>query len=92
MGSFRGIHFYAPSFFIGVKKMKLILKNDNYSVFLANFFGGNLIIVQDYLKRERVYTFAEAKARGIIQKDKMGLKCVMPSSDFGILTVIHFNN
>lgn len=71
--------------------MKLILKNENYSVYLIKFFGGDLIIVEDYLKRERVYTFAEAKARGIIQKDKQGMKCVMPSDDFGILTVIHFN-
>lgn len=70
--------------------MKLILKNENYQVYLVKFFGGDLIIVEDYFKREHVYTFAEAKARGIIQKDKKGLKCVMPSDSFGILTVIHF--
>ena len=71
--------------------MKLILKNENYQVYLVKFFGGDLIIVEDYFKREHVYTFAEAKQRGIIQKDKKGLMCVMPSDDFGILTVIHFN-
>ncbi len=89
MGSFRGSHFCTPSF-LGEYKMKKIFCDNNYTVYLVHFFGGDLVVVHDYKKTEKVYTFASAKEKGIIQNSKGKLMCVMPSGTPGILTVSYF--